>query len=74
MVNNVPVAELLFALARDAKINVDVHPGIRGSVTLNAIDQTLPQLLSRISKQTDMRWELDGPNLLVMPDSPFLRI
>ena len=74
VVNNVPVAELLFALARDAKINVDVHPGIRGSVTLNAIDQTLPQLLSRISKQTDMRWELDGPNLLVMPDSPFLRI
>jgi general secretion pathway protein D len=74
VVNNVPVAELLFALARDAKINVDVHPGIRGSVTLNAIDQTLPQLLSRIAKQTDMRWELEGPNLLVMPDSPFLRI
>lgn len=74
VVNNVPVAELLFALARDAKINVDVHPGIRGSVTLNAIDQTLPQLLSRIAKQSDMRWELDGPNLLVMPDSPFLRI
>jgi general secretion pathway protein D len=74
VVNNVPVAEILFALARDAKINVDVHPGIRGSVTLNAIDQTLPQLLARIAKQTDMRWELDGPNLLVMPDSPFLRI
>jgi general secretion pathway protein D len=74
VVNNVPVAELLFALARDAKINVDVHPGMRGSVTLNAIDQTLPQLLSRIAKQADMRWELDGPNLLVMPDSPFLRI
>ena len=74
VVNNVPVAQLLFALARDAKINVDVHPGIRGSVTLNAIDQTLPQLLSRIARQTDMRWELEGTNLLVMPDSPFLRI
>src|SRR5207247_10566003 len=34
--------------------------------------QTLPQLLSRISKQVDMRWELDGPNLIVMPDSPYL--
>jgi general secretion pathway protein D len=74
VVNNVRVQELLFALARDAKINVDIHPGISGVVTLNAIDQTLPQLLSRISKQTDMRWELDGPNLAVMPDSPFLRI
>ncbi|MGB4064903.1 MAG: pilus (MSHA type) biogenesis protein MshL [Azonexus sp.] len=73
VVNNVPVRELLFALARDAKTNVDIHPGITGTVTLNAIDQTLPQLLTRISKQVDMRFELDGPNLAVMPDSPFLK-
>ncbi|MCC6657472.1 MAG: pilus (MSHA type) biogenesis protein MshL, partial [Rhodocyclaceae bacterium] len=63
----------LFALARDAKLNVDIHPGIAGTVTLNAIDQTLPQLLNRIAKQVGMRFELDGPNLVVMPDSPFLR-
>ena len=74
VVNGVRVQELLFALARDAKLNIDIHPGIAGSVTLNAIDQTLPQLLSRIAKQVDMRWELDGPNLVVMPDSPYLRI
>lgn len=73
VVNNVRVQELLFALARDAKLNVDIHPGIAGTVTLNAIDQTLPQLLTRIAKQTDVRWELDGPNLVVMPDTPFLR-
>src|SRR5438552_3655782 len=72
VVNGVRVQELLFALARDAKLNIDVHPGITGAVTLNAIEQTLPQLLSRISKQADMRWELDGPNLIVMPDSPYL--
>src|SRR6266705_240702 len=72
VVNGVRVQELLFALARDAKLNIDVHPGITGAVTLNAIEQTLPQLLSRISKQVDMRWELDGPNLIVMPDSPYL--
>jgi len=74
VVNNVKVQELLFALARDAKLNVDIHSGILGSVTLNAIDQTLPQLLSRIAKQVDMRYELDGPNLAVMPDTPYLRI
>ncbi len=73
VVNNVRVQDLLFALARDAKLNVDVHPGIVGTVTLNAIDQTLPQLLNRIARQTDMRYELDGPNLAVMPDSPYLR-
>jgi MSHA type pilus biogenesis protein MshL len=74
VVNSVRVHELLFALARDAKLNIDIHPGITGAVTLNAIDQTLPQLLNRISKQVDMRYELDGPNLVVMPDTPFLRV
>lgn len=73
VVNNVKVHDLLFALARDARLNVDIHPGISGSVTLNAIDQTLPQLLTRIARQVDMRFELDGPNLAVMPDSPYLR-
>ena len=73
VVNSVKVQDLLFALARDAKLNVDIHPGITGSVTLNAIDQTLPQLLTRISKQVDMRFELDGPNLAVMPDTPYLK-
>jgi len=74
VVNNVNAQELLFALARDAKLNVDIHSGIKGTVTLNAINQTLPQLLDRISKQVDMRYELDGPNLAVMPDTPYLRI
>lgn len=71
-VRNIPVQDLLFALSRDAKINVDVHPGINGVVTINAIDQTLQQILTRVAKQVDMRWEIDGPNLIVMPDSPFL--
>lgn len=73
VVNNVKVQELLFALARDARLNVDIHPGLTGTVTLNAIDQTLPQILNRISRQADLRYELDGANLAVMPDSPFLR-
>jgi general secretion pathway protein D len=73
VVNNVRVHDLLFALARDAKINVDIHSDITGTVTLNAIDQTLPQLLARISRQVDMRYEIEGQNLSVMRDTPFLR-
>ena len=74
VVNNVRVQELLFALARDARLNVDIHPDLTGTVTLNAIDQTLPQLLTRIARQVDMRYEIDGPNLVVMRDTPFLRV
>lgn len=69
----VPARDLLFALARDAKLNVDIHPGLSGNVTMNAVSQTLPQILERIARQVDMRVELDGENLAVMPDAPFLR-
>ena len=73
VVNNVRAQELLFALARDARLQIDIDPALSGSVTLNAIDQTLPQLLTRIMRQVDMRYELDGDTLVVMRDSPFLR-
>lgn len=73
VVNRVPVSELLFALARDARLNVDVHPGITGVVTLNAIDQTLPQILERVQRQVDIRYTIDGNNLSVVPDAVFPR-
>lgn len=73
VVANVSAAEILFALARDAKVNLDIHAGIQGWVTLNAINQTLPQILTRISKQVDMRYELSNGTLTAMPDSPYLR-
>jgi general secretion pathway protein D len=73
VVNNVRVQELLFALARDAKLNVDIHPDVAGTVTLNAIDQTLPQLLSRLARQIDLRYEVHGNTIFVTPDTPYLR-
>ncbi|MDO8311335.1 MAG: pilus (MSHA type) biogenesis protein MshL [Sideroxyarcus sp.] len=73
VVTNLPARDILFALARDAKINIDIHPGVQGEVTINAINQTLPQILDRISKQVDMRYEMDNGNLVVMPDAPFLK-
>jgi MSHA biogenesis protein MshL len=73
VVNNVRVQELLFALARDARLQIDIDPTLTGTVTLNAMDQTLPQLLNRIARQVDMRYEMDGDTLLVSRDSPYLR-
>lgn len=72
VVVNVAAAEILFALARDAKINLDIHTGIQGLVTINAIEQTLPQILNRIAKQVDMRYEISNGTLTVMPDLPDL--
>jgi MSHA biogenesis protein MshL len=72
VVTNVPAQEILFALARDAKINLDIQSGIQGTVTVNAINQTLPQILTRIARQIDMRYELENGTLTVMPDTPYL--
>ena len=73
VVSRVPAQELLFALARDARLQIDIDPSLTGLVTLNAVDQTLPQLLTRIARQIDMRYEFDGQNLVVLRDAPFLR-
>jgi MSHA biogenesis protein MshL len=73
VVSSVPARDVLFALARDAKINLDIRAGIQGEVTLNAIGQTLPQILERMAKQVDMRYELAHGNLDIMPDTPFLK-
>ncbi|MCS6944679.1 MAG: type II and III secretion system protein [Sutterellaceae bacterium] len=73
-VQNVPVQELLFALARDAKMNLDLHPEVQGYVTLQAVDQTLTQILERVARQVDMRYSIEDGVLVVAPDRPFLRL
>lgn len=73
VVNEVPIKELLFALARDAKINVDIHPSIQGSVTLNAVNQTLLQILARLSEQVPLVYVLHNGNLAISPDIAVLR-
>ncbi len=72
-VNNVPVADVLFVLARDAKLSLDISPRVVGSVTLIAVDQTLQQILGRIAEQVDMRYEFKDTTIVVRPDSPFER-
>ena len=58
VVNEVPVKELLFALARDSKLNVDVHPAIQGLVTMNAVNEPLESILDRLSRQVSLRFQI----------------
>ncbi|HWY97214.1 MAG TPA: hypothetical protein VNX69_18600, partial [Steroidobacteraceae bacterium] len=70
-VNDMPVGDVLFVLARDAKLSLDISPKVAGQVTLIAVDQTLPQILSRIAEQVEMRYEFADSTLVVKPDIPF---
>lgn len=73
VVNEVPVKEILFALARESKLNVDIDPAIQGRVTLNAVDQTLPAILERLARQVDLTYRMEGDVLIITPDQPVLR-
>jgi MSHA type pilus biogenesis protein MshL len=73
VVNEVPLKELLFALARDTKQNIDVHPALSGLVSLNAIDETLPAILDRVARQVNLRWKQEGRTIYVIPDTPYTR-
>ena len=73
VVSDVPVKELLFALARDAAVDADIHPSVEGFVTLNAIDQTLDAILDRITGQLDIRYRRRDGVLVIEPDTPVLR-
>lgn len=71
VVNEVPIRELLFALARDTKQNIDIHPGLSGLVTLNAVNETLPAILDRLARQINLRYRIEGNTIIVQPDAPF---
>lgn len=73
VVYDTPVREVLFAMARDSKINMDIHPSLEGRVTLNAVDQTLAAILTRISKQVNLSYKLENGVLMITPDQPELR-
>ena len=73
VVNEVPVKEILFALARDSKLNIDIHPSIEGRVTMNAVDQTLSAILDRISKQVSMIYKIENNVITITPDIPVLK-
>ena len=72
VVHDVPVRELLFSMARDASLNLDIDSDISGTITMNAIDQTLPRILDRIESQTDIVYFLEGDTLKVRADKPYL--
>lgn len=73
VVNDVPVKDLLFSIARDTQYNIDLHPGITGNVSLNAVQEPLPAILDRIARQANLRYEMNGRTVSIMPDTPFVK-
>ena len=73
VVNDVSTRELLFALGRDAGLDIDITGPVENRVTLNAVEQPLSRILARIAQQAELRYQLEGRTLTVGPDSPHFR-
>lgn len=73
VVQDAPVQEVLHLLAKESHLNMDIHPALRGKVSLHAIQQSVPAILSRIAKQVDMYYEWGNGVWLLAPDMPVIR-
>ncbi len=71
VVKDVPVVDLLFSLARDAGLELDIQAQPDKTITINAVEQPLQKILSRISDQALLRYQINGKNLLIQDDSPY---
>lgn len=71
VVKDVPVNDLLFSLALDAGLELDLQSSSEDTITLNAVDQPLENVLDRICAQSGLRYQLHGRNLLIRDDQPY---
>lgn len=71
VVKDVPATDLLFSLARDASLELDLQASTDQTITINAVEQPLPNILARVAEQAGLRYDLNGRNLLVQEDLPY---
>lgn len=68
---DVPAKELLFKLAQDANKELDLHSGVEGTITINAINRDLDTLLNRIAMQLGAVYEVTRDVITFRPDTPY---
>jgi len=71
VVKQVPVVDLLFSLATDAGLDLDLEADSNAVVTINAVERPLQEILARVTTQAGLRYRLRGNNLLVEEDEPY---
>jgi MSHA type pilus biogenesis protein MshL len=72
VVSDVAVRDLLFSLARDTNLNLDIDDDVDGIVTINAINQPLPAILDRIARSSNLDYEITNNVLIIRKDMPYL--
>jgi len=72
-VQQVPVAQVLQALASDSKLKLDIVGDVKGDISLTMLDSPLELILDRITTLLPVRYEVQQDGLLVLQDTPVVR-
>ena len=67
----VPVADLLFNLAKDAGKQLDLAVDVQGLVTINAINQPLDSIMERVVDQVGGTYEITYGTIRIKLDKPY---
>lgn len=68
---SVPLRDILFELAEQAKYDVELDPRIRGSIIFTARERPLDQVVERIANVAGLRYSFNDEVLRIELDTPF---
>ncbi len=67
----VPLIDILFELAKQANFDLELDPGIEGSIIFTAREKPFDQVVKRIAEISGLRYNFDGDVLRVEKDRPY---
>ena len=69
--DSVPLRNVLIQLAREAGVNLELDPRVKGGVIFTANDQSFDRVLHHICDLAGLRIEMDGNFIHIEPDDPY---
>lgn len=70
---DVPLKDVLFQLARQANVEIEIDPRITGGIIFSAKNRTFLDIIKRISRLAGLRYAVDDNVVRVEVDTPFQR-
>lgn len=70
---NLPLNVLLYSLAEEAKLQLLLEGKHDHPVTLRVIERPLSDILASVAQQAPFRWQLNGQELRISPDLPYMQ-
>ena len=67
----VPLRDVLFELAEQAEYDIELDPGIRGSIIFTARERPFDEVVERIADIAGLRYKFDNDVLRVELDAPY---